>query len=760
MKEPTSPKSDFEQLINRSYDIAIKHQHEYVVLEHVLSALLEIREIETILSSLGCTVKKLKNEVDAYLRNPKYHSVLPDGVYQPKYTSTLLSIIKQAKAQSMFMGKTSMGSIDLLMALYNAENSWAVYFLQKHEISKSALTNYLTQQSTDTEEAGMSEDDAKIVLMQFAINLNQRAKQGKINPLIGRERDVDQLVETLARKLKNNVVLVGHPGVGKTQLVEGLAKRIVDKTVPKSLQNQEIWSLDINSLVAGTKYRGDFEERMKNVITSLKSLPNVIVFIDEIHMIMGAGGNSGNSMDAANIMKPALGRGEIRTIGSTTYDEFRKYFEKDRALLRRFEKQDVLEPSIEDSKRIIQGLLASFEKFHNVKYAPGCAEASVELSNKYVLNRHLPDKAIDLIDAAGASAKVSSQKTVAVKDIEQQICRMAKITLEFVKTDTSTKLQELPTNLKSVIFGQEAAVDQLVDAVWLAHSGLREHNRTVGSFLFTGPSGVGKTELAKTLADKLGYSFVRFDMSEFQEKHSVSRFIGSPPGYVGYSDGNAGNGALVNALEQTPSCVLLIDEVEKAHPDVLNVFLQAMDQGTITSQNQKTVSLKNALLIFTSNLGAAEMEKPGMGFGATSNLTADKEAVNRFFTPEFRNRLDAVVPFFSLSAETMQLVVGKFLKQLNQTSQARGVCVVVDPDAQRWLVKNGFDKAMGARPLSRVIDREIKRPMSQEILFGKLKSGGRVLVTLDENSKGLKLEFLSNVVASTSGSESLTEVQV
>ncbi len=753
MKEPTAPKSDFEQIINRSYDIAIKYQHEYVVLEHVLFALLEQKDIQKMLSDLSVSPKKVRQDVDMFLKNPQYHSLVSEGIYQPKYTTTLMSVIKQAKAQSIFMGKPSMNSIDMLMALYNAEQSWALYFLNKHGLTKTAVTNYLTEQFSETSDAGLPEDEARMLLAQYATNLNQRARQGKIGTLIGREPDVDQLVETLARKMKNNVVLVGHPGVGKTQLVEGLARRIVEKSVPTSLLSQEIWSLDINSLVAGTKYRGDFEERMKNVISALKSLPNVIVFIDEIHMIMGAGGNTSNSMDAANILKPALGRGEIRTIGSTTYDEYRKYFEKDRALLRRFEKQDVLEPSVEDAKKILRGLIPSFEKFHNVKYAKDCADAAVDLSVKYIFNRHLPDKAIDLLDAAGASTKVrpKKDKTVTVSVIEQQVCKTAKISLESVESDDSEKLGSLEKSLQSVVFGQDLAVKTVVDSVHLAYSGLRENNRTLGSFLFTGSSGVGKTELAKMLAEKLGYAFVRFDMSEFQERHSLSRFIGSPPGYVGYGDGSAGSGALINALEQNPSCVLLCDEVEKAHPDVLNVFLQAMDQGTVTSQNQKTVSLKNALLIFTSNLGAVEMSKPGLGFGAQPNLEADKDAVKKFFSPEFRNRLDSVVPFSSLQIETMRLIVQKFISQLNQNSQTKNVTVVVDPDAQNWLVKNGFDPGMGARPLSRQIDNHIKKPMSKEMLFGKLKQGGRVLVTLDSQNNTLRLEFLSAVCCLPTG---------
>ena len=747
MKEPS--KNDFQQIIDRSYDIAVKYKHEYVVVEHILLALLEINDINRLFTQLGSDQIQIKTDIETFLNDTTYHSVVIDSsTYQPKYTITVLTAIKQAKAQSLFMGKTTMTATDVLLAVMNTEQSWAVYFLAKSGVTKQKITNLLTQTQQNQNDGTINREDALMLLSQYATNLNQRAKQNKITPLVGREDDVDMLIENLARKLKNNVLLVGYPGVGKTQLVEGLALRITENSVPSSLREQEIWSLDLNSLVAGTKYRGDFEERMKNLISAIKSLPNVILFIDEIHMIMGAGSGQ-SSMDAANILKPALGRGEIRTIGSTTFDEFRKHFEKDRALLRRFQKQDVNEPSIEDSKKILRGIVPVFEKFHSITYDIGCIDAAVDLSVKYMMNKHLPDKAIDLIDAAGASIKVRGEyKHVTVKNIEQQISRSAKITLETVSETTSQKLSHLEPNLKSVIFGQDRAVMGLCEAVWLAHSGLRETTKTMGSFLFTGPSGVGKTETAKQLADSLGYELVRFNMSEFQEKHSVSRFIGSPPGYVGYSDGASGSGALINAIEATPSCVLLIDEVEKAHPDVLNVFLQAMDQGEITSQTQKTVSLRNVILIFTSNLGAVEMQKSNIGFGAGKKDDADKEAVKQFFAPEFRNRLDAVIPFGQLSKEIMASVVEKFILQLNQAANQKQVKVIVDPAAKNWLVTNGFDPYMGARPLSRVIDNNIKKPMSKEMLFGKLTNGGCVLVTVDEQ-KELKLEFLSKTLPLT-----------
>lgn len=760
MSNVSNNKSDFERIIDRSYDLAVSHRHEYVIVEHVLAALLEFDDIKKLLENLNCDSQSLSNDVREFLADPSYHSIRNEVAFQPKYTPTLMTIIKQAKVQSMFMGKTQMNAVDLFLTLFYVEHSHASYFLAKHGVTKDRVTSVLSATASVGNSPMVNEEEAIAILSQYAVNLNSQAQQKRINPLIGREDDVELLVETLARKLKNNVLLVGHPGVGKTQLVEGLAQRIVNKSVPPSLQDQEIWSLDINSVVAGTKYRGDFEERMKSLLIALKSLPNVILFIDEIHMIMGAGGGSQGAMDAANIFKPALGRGEIRTIGSTTFEEYRKHFEKDRALLRRFQKQDVNEPSSEDSKRILKGLIEGFEKFHKVKYDADCVDAAVDLSVKYLSNKYLPDKAIDLIDASGASVKVDisrDKKKVTVADVEEQISRLAKISLEKIEQSQSDKLANLDKNIRAQLFGQESAVIKLCDAVWLAYSGLRESNKTMGAFLLTGPSGVGKTAIAQLLAQELGYVFHRFDMSEFQEKHSVARFIGSPPGYVGYSDGSAGSGALINALETSPSCVLLIDEVEKAHPDVLNIFLQAMDRGEVTSQTQKTVSMRNVILIFTSNLGAAASEKDSIGFGRGKVEGADVAAVKQFFAPEFRNRLDAVIPFSPLSKDVMKSIVGKFLQQLNQQARDKNVRVTVDPQAHDWLAENGYDPLMGARPLSRVIDDHIKKPMSKEILFGKLVNGGSVLVTVVDNK--LKLEFLCNAKLALAGPVSSMEVQ-
>ena len=738
--------SEFEKILNRSYELTIRFKHEYVSLEHLLLACCESSSLEKLLQGMGKDIAQLSADVTAFLDNSKYHSVVADARYQPKYTNTLLTAIKQAKTQTMFLGRSHIESLDLVMAMFNTENSWAVYFLAKQGITKDSITDYLSRAVEDTE-ATMQQDDARLLLTQFAVNLNQKARQNKIDPLIGREDDIYQITQTLARKTKNNPLLVGAPGVGKTQIVEGLAKLIVEKRVPQVLHDKEVWSLDVSSVVAGTKFRGDFEERMKNLITALKSMPNVILFIDEIHMILGAGSGGGqSSMDVANILKPALGRGEIRTIGSTTQDEFRKHFEKDRALLRRFQKQDVEEPSISDAKKILAGLVSTFENYHGVTYAMDVSDLAVDLSAKYMFNKHLPDKAIDLIDAAGAAVKIDpdrESRTVTVRDLQQQLSRIVKIDEESVSQTESDRSRELENNIRARLFGQQEAVTQVTEGVWMALSGLREGHKTMASFLFSGPTGTGKTELARLLAENLGYAFVRFDMSEFQEKHSLSRLIGSPPGYVGYGDGTAGSGALINALEQTPQCVLLIDEVEKAHPEVCNIFLQGMDNGIITSSNQKSVSLRNVILIFTSNLGASDMERPTIGFMPQERKGEDTAAINHFFAPEFRNRLDSIIAFNKLGAEAMKLVLDKFLNNLNDLCKLKKVTVAVDPDARDWLTEKGFDPKMGARPLARVIDTHIKKPMAREILFGKLQQGGTVLVSVSDDRNSLKLVFLS-----------------
>lgn len=738
-----SKSSEFEAILNRSYDWAVQHKHEYVTTEHLLLSCLESKELQKVLGQINVKLNALTQEIKLFLADHAKHSIILDSPYQPKYTSSLLTLIKQAKTQSLFAGKSTMDGVDLVMAMFNSENSWACYFLRKHGISKQSITASLEQLSAETA-SSIDAHDARALLSQFAINLNQRAKQNKIEALIGRQQDVAQMVETLCRKNKNNVLLVGHPGTGKTQMVEGLALMIAQNQVPSVLANKEIWSLDVSSVVAGTKFRGDFEERMKNLVQALKSLSNVILFVDEIHMIMGAGSGGGqSSMDVANILKPALGRGEIRTIGSTTHEEFRKYFEKDRALLRRFQRQDVHEPSVEHAKQIVSGLLTGLEKYHGVSYQSGSSDLAVDLTVKFVHDRYLPDKAIDLVDAAGAAAKIEGSREVSHSHIRQQLSKMAKVSQDAVEQKQTAVTRDLLSNIQSALFGQEKAVVQVVETVWTSLSGLRENGKTMGSFLFCGPSGTGKTELAKLLAQNLHYKFVRFDMSEFQEKHSLSRLIGSPPGYVGYSDGNAGSGSLINALEQNPQCVLLMDEIEKAHPDVANVFLQAMDRGIITSANHKSVSLQNTVLIFTSNLGAADMEREPLGFVTNPTRSEDNTAVKQFFAPEFRNRLDAIVAFDKLATSTCYQIVDKFVQQLADQCATKRVKLTVDPAAKTWLVSKGFDSSLGARPLARCIDQHIRRPLAQQVLFGELENGGSVLVTVNPDQQSLKLEYLA-----------------
>lgn len=741
--------SDFEQVLNRSFDLAVELQHEYVTQEHLLYACLEHDTIIQTIKNMGVDITTLKNTLWMFLTDVTKHSMMPDVRFQPKYTHTLLTVVKQAKAQSLFLGKTHIHITDLVMAMFNTKESWAVYIMQQEGITKHTLQEHLTNQNVQ-EDGAMDADQAQRILMQFAVNLNKKARSHKVDPLIGRHTEVKQIIHVLNRKNKNNPLLVGAPGVGKTQLVEGLAKCIVDKQVPSSLLDSEIWSLDVSSLVAGTKFRGDFEDRMKNLIQAVKSMPHVILFIDEIHMILGAGsGGSQNSMDVANILKPALGRGELRCVGATTLEEFRKYFEKDRALLRRFQKLDIAEPNASDSKLIVKGVLPQFGKFHGVTYHTDCVDSSVDLSVKFMHNKHLPDKALDLIDHAGAAVKLRGDTQVMLVDIQQAVSDQTLISLHAIQQQQQPETQDIQKTISAKLFGQDHAVHLVTDQVYMSLSGLRENNKTQGSFLFVGPSGVGKTELAKLLAESLNYSFVRFDMSEFQEKHSLSRLIGSPPGYVGYSDGAAGSGALINALEQSPQCVLLIDEVEKAHPDVSQLFLQVMDAGVLTSANQKTVHMHNVILIFTSNLGAQELDKSPLGFvSSTQTQLADTEsapAVKKFFAPEFRNRLDAVVNFKVLTDTNMHLILDKFIANLNNMCATKKVTVTLDPQAKDWLIRNGFDPVMGARPLQRCVDEHIKKPMAREILFGKLKHGGSVLVTVDTDLK-LKLDFLSMCV--------------
>jgi len=734
-----------EDIVKKSYLIASERRHELVTLEHLLAALIDLPEIKSIIVGCNGNYDLLSADVFDFLNDKSKHSIVKQGIYQPKHTQLLLDIIKKAKTQSLFITRAELGSIDLFVALFNIENSYASYFLQIAGLERNAILNYISSTKQKQLEK-IDKSEALDILTSFCVNLNERAKNNKIDPLIGREKEVEHITQILARKNKHNAVMIGHPGTGKTQIVEGMAKRIVEGNVPETLLDKTIWSLDIASLVAGTKFRGDFEERMKQLITAFSSLDDAIMFIDEIHMIMGAGTGGQGAMDAANILKPALSRGEIRCIGSTTVEEYRKHFEKDRALMRRFQKIDIHEPSVEDTKRILHALSEYYSDYHHIEYEPSAIDAAVDLSTKYIHDKFLPDKAIDIIDSAGAWQRIKLEservKKITVKQIEEEVSRVAKIPVTSTKVDETEKLRNLENDIKSVIFGQNDAVDKLVDAVLVSRSGLREGNKTLGAFLFAGPTGSGKTELAKQLATQMGIEFVRFDMSEFQEKHTVSKFIGSPPGYVGYGDGSAGSGILINMLEQHPHCVILCDEIEKAHPDIVTIFLQVMDNGMISNQSGKTVSARNCFLIFTSNLGAADMERPVIGFGNNDRTDENKEAVKNWFPPEFRNRLDAIMHFNKLSSENMYRILDKFISQLNILTASKNINIVFDQLAKDWLVKEGFDPAMGARPLARVIQENVKKPLSREILFGKLAGGGAVMFTVKENK--LHFEVMNN----------------
>lgn len=742
--------ASFEQAIQRAYQLAGGLHHELVTLEHLLAGLLENPTIQRVINKTGGDLDSLIKATSAWLNEDSNHVVVKGDSFQPRHTSLMVNVIKKAKTQSMFSGRKEAGPIDIYLALYGIPDSPASWFLEKYAAPKDKVSAYINSSgAADESSSGMTAEGALEILEQYCVNLNEKAAKGRIDPLIGREREVEQITQIMARRNKHNVILTGDPGVGKTVIVEGLARRIVEKDVPEMLLGHTIWSLDVASLVAGTKFRGDFEERMKQIIQAFSALPESIMFIDEIHMIMGAGsgGGSAGSLDAANMLKPALSRGEIRCIGSTTQEEYRKHFEKDRALVRRFQRLDVFEPSPDDAKRILRGIAKHYEDYHSLSFDPSALDAAVDLTVSHIFDKFLPDKAIDIIDSAAAWQRIRPSElrtnTITRAEIEAEVSRVAKVPVTTVKSNESEKLERLESDLKKAVFGQDDAVENVVNAIYMSRSGLRESDKTVGSFLFSGPSGVGKTEVAKQLAKSLGVHFVRFDMSEYQERHSVSKFIGSPPGYVGYGDGSAGSGLLINELETNPHCVLLFDEIEKAHPDVYNIFLQLMDRGSVGSSNGKTASARNAIVIYTSNLGAAEMEKEQIGFGrADTERDEDTQAINRFFTPEFRNRLDAVVKFNRLSKANMESIVDKFITQLNELGSRKKVRVVCDTAARAWLIDKGFDKNMGARPLARVIADNIKKPLSREILFGRLRNGGAAMVKITDGR--LDFEFMSN----------------
>jgi ATP-dependent Clp protease ATP-binding subunit ClpA len=722
-----SDQDKIHEMISKAFNLASDNKHEYVTLEHLLFAILEDDTAKDLLSKLGGDPNALHAELMTFLAEQE--KIQADSV-KPRKTTTLERSFNRAFTQALFNGRNFIAITDVLLSILSEKQSHAAYYLAMQGITKESLIDYIKSQNeveeeteTPTRNSKNNRKDEDKFLAKYCKNLCDEAMEDKVDAVIGRDTLIENLVQVVARRKKNNVILVGDPGVGKTAIAEGLAYKIVHDQVPDILKGHEIFSLDIGALLAGTKYRGDFEERLKTILDILESRDNAILFIDEIHMIMGAGSGGNNSADMANLIKPALNSGKIRCIGSTTHEEYRKIFEKDRAMNRRFYKLDVTEPTVAQCKEILRGLIGSYEKFHNIKFTADALDAAVDLSSKYMLDKQLPDKAIDIIDASAARQRIKPDAdrklVIDVPEIQFEISSITKIPLDRLTTvnDKQAGKIDYEGKLKSGVYGQDHAIDELLNALYIAQAGLKDPHKPLGSFLFLGPTGTGKTELATQLALAMGQSLIRFDMSEYQEQHKVASLIGSPPGYVGYSDGQAGSGKLINEIEKNPNCVLLLDEIEKAHPSVINVFLQLMDAGIVTGSDGKTVNGRNIVLIMTSNLGAADAEKNAIGFSGGKVQGAEDAAVKKFFTPEFRNRLDAIIKFNKLDKTVIVNIVGKFVSEMNAQLAERNLNIVLDDTAVDWLIENGYNEAMGARPMKRLISSEIKQPLSKKILF-------------------------------------------
>ncbi len=757
-----------EKALHQALTFANERHHEYATLEHLLLALIDDAEAAAVMRACNVDLDDLKQTVLTYI-DTELDNLVTGYDEDSKPTAGFQRVIQRAVIHVQSSGREEVSGANVLVAIFAERESHAAYFLQEQQMTRYDAVNYIshgiakrpgasesrTPRGAEEGEGGtggdQQEDPAKKkqqdALTAYCVNLNAKARAGKIDPLIGRASEISRTIQVLCRRSKNNPLYVGDPGVGKTAIAEGLAKRIVEGDVPEVLADATIFALDMGTLLAGTRYRGDFEERLKQVVKELEDYPGAVLFIDEIHTVIGAGATSGGAMDASNLLKPALSSGAIRCIGSTTYKEFRQFFEKDRALVRRFQKIDVNEPTVADAIEIMKGLKPYFEDFHKVRYTAEAIKASVELSARYINDRKLPDKAIDVIDETGASQmlvpEAKRKKTIGIREIEATIATMARIPPKTVSADDEKVLANLEAELKRVVYGQDTAITALTSAIKLARAGLREPEKPIGSYLFSGPTGVGKTEVARQLAASLGVELIRFDMSEYMERHTVSRLIGAPPGYVGFDQG----GLLTDGVDQHPHCVLLLDEVEKAHPDLFNILLQVMDHGKLTDHNGKQIDFRNVILIMTTNAGASDMARAAIGFGSTKREGDDVEAINRLFTPEFRNRLDAIIPFGSLPVPVIHQVVQKFVMQLEAQLSERGVTFDLAPEAIAWLADKGYDERMGARPLGRVIQEHIKKPLAEEVLFGKLKKGGTVRVTVetkDTGETGLKLESLAD----------------
>jgi ATP-dependent Clp protease ATP-binding subunit ClpA len=718
-----------EHIVEKTYRLSKDYKHLYVQIEHLLAVILDSEEVEDIFLDFGIEAKDVSRKIYEYLESEIERSNDDDS--NPQKTVMLERVFHRAFTQALFNGRNNLDPRDLLISILSEKNTPATYMLSMYGITRETVVNYIsdTDSTSESETTKTQPSKQERTLKKYCDNLNELAGEGDIDPIIGREEQLEQLVQTVARRKKNNVILVGESGVGKTAIAEGLAYLINEGRVPEIVEDNTIYSLDIGALLAGTKFRGDFEERIKEVLEILEDRPNTILFIDEIHMIMGAGNAGQGSMDVANLLKPALQKGKLRCIGATTYDEYREHFEKDKALNRRFYKVDVPEPSVEDAKRIVVNSISTYELFHEIVYDKEALHGAVDLTHQYWNNRFLPDKAFDVLDAAAARQKllpVEQRKHVLeLDDIRYEVAKLTRLPVDqLVLTKDSEYKKEQQVNIeravKAKVFGQDEAIDRLADSIYIAKAGLKDPDKPVGCYLFTGPTGVGKTETAKQLSDLMNMELLRFDMSEYQERHTVAKLIGAPPGYVGYSEGGTGSGLLINKLEENPNCILLLDEIEKAHPDVSNVLLQVMDNGMVTSSDGKTVSARNAIVILTSNLGARDAEKHGIGFGASStNTDAQSEAVSSFFAPEFRNRLDAVVQFKKLDRKLMHNVTRKFLNQLCDMLMQRAVELRYNDEVIEWLTQKGFNETMGARPMARVINEKIKKPLAKQILFGE-----------------------------------------
>lgn len=755
-----------DQALHQAIAIATEREHELATLEHLLLALTEDQDAAAVMRACNVDIDLLQRNLHEFIENDLSSNPKLDGGEQAKPTASFQRVIQRAVIHVQSSGREEVTGANVLVALFAERESHAAFFLQQQDMTRFDAVNYIShglakrpgegvlrspRGATEENEAGAKGESA---LSAYCVNLNDKARQGKIDPLIGREPEVERSIQVLCRRRKNNPLLVGDPGVGKTAIAEGLARKIVDEEVPEVLEDATIFALDMGALLAGTRYRGDFEERIKSVLKELEDHPDAILFIDEIHTVIGAGATSGGAMDASNLLKPALQSGVLRCMGSTTYKEYRQHFEKDRALARRFQKIDVTEPSVDDTVKILTGLKPYFEEHHRVEYTLDAIKAAADLSAKYMTDRKLPDKAIDVIDEAGARQMLfppdQRKRIIGTEEIEEVVSKMARIPPKSVSKSDTERLRNLGADLKRVVFGQDAALEQLAAAIKLSRAGLREPNKPIGSYLFAGPTGVGKTEAAKQLAYALGVELVRFDMSEYMERHTVSRLIGAPPGYVGFDQG----GLLTDAIDQHPHSVLLLDEIEKAHSEIFNILLQVMDNGQLTDTNGKKIDFRNVIVIMTTNAGAQDAAKFAIGFGGGKKDDETEAAIKRLFTPEFRNRLDATVQFAGLSPAIIDRIVEKFVLQLEAQLADRSVTFELDPEATRWLAERGFDGEMGARPLARIIQEHVKKPIADEILFGRLKGGGVVKVSLDKSEPDkLAFEFIPDPQKPEDGGE-------